>query len=199
MATATQTATPDAPTQSPAESACDEALLQLLESLPARLEPETLTAILELRDVGKASETIARSLRLEPVVVELELRREHERRAPGAPATAQAPLPAQASLHARSAPVSLLSAREMNRLARGTHIPNCQLRTLVEGAIAVNPGLTLNAVLRAAGFTDNSHGRRVLGYAAHHGCPRPPATIRPGYAARIARAICRDPVEVEGL
>jgi hypothetical protein len=194
MAPATQTATPDAPT-SPAESARDEALLQLLERLPARLEPETLTGILRLHDAGKDSETIARSLRLEPVIVELELRREHERRA-GVPG---APVATQASVHARSEAVSLLSAREMNRLARGTHIPNCQLRALVDSSLRVNPDLTLNAVLRAAGFTDNSHGRRVLGYAPHHGCPRPPATIRPGYAARIARAICRDPVEVEGL
>ncbi len=195
MPSATHPATPAAPTQSPAECARDEARLQLLESLPARLEPETLTAILELHELGKSSKTIARSLQLEPIVVELELRREHERRAslPGAPVTAQA------SPRSHSDPVSLLSAREMNRLARGTHIPNCQLRTLVEGALAVNPDLTLNAVLRAAGFTDNSHGRRLLGYAPHHGCPRPPATIRPGYAARLARAIRRDPVEVEGL
>ena len=195
MASATQTATPASHPDTPAERARDEAVLQLLESLPVRLEPETLTVILELHDAGKSAKTIARSVQLEPVIVELELRREHERRA-SAP---EAPAAAQASPSSRSDPVSLLSAREMNRLARGTHIPNCQLRTLVEGTIALNPGLTLNAVLRAAGFTDNSHGRRVLGYAAHHGCPRPPTTIRPGYAARIARAIRRDPVEVEGL
>lgn len=195
MASATQTGIPATPIESPAEHAHNEAVLQLLESLPARLEPETLTAILELHDTGTCSGTIARSLQLEPIIVDLELRREHERRAgtPGAPATAQA------SSGPRPDPVSLLSAREMNRLARGTHIPNCQLRTLVERALALNPDLTLNAVLRAAGFTDNSHGRRLLGYAPHHGCPRPPATIRLGDAARIAEAIRRDPAEVEGL
>jgi hypothetical protein len=175
------------------DAAHEQARRELLDSLPARLEPEALAAILELDDAGCSEQTVARRLHLEPVVVALELQRERERRA----RAALTPTPTPPS--PRSDPVALLSAREMNRLARGTHIPNCQLRTLVEGALRLNPGLTLNSVLRAAGFSDNSHGRRVLGYAAHHGCLRPPATIRPGYAARIARAIRRDPREVEGL
>jgi hypothetical protein len=196
MASATDTATPAA--ESPPAQAQDDARRQLLESLPVRLEPDALTAIRELHAAEKSSKTIARRLHLDPIVVELELRREHERRA-GANANPPGPANPQAPPSPPSEPVSLLSGREMNRLARGTHIPNCQLRALVDSSLRVNPDLTLNAVLRAAGFTDNSHGRRVLGYAANHGCPRPPATIRPGYAARIARAIRRDPVEVEGL
>jgi hypothetical protein len=156
-----------------------------------RLEPGKLGSVIELHDAGKGIRTIARLLHIEAIVVELEVQRELERRAsdtssPGA----QTPRP--------EAP-ALLSAREMNRLARGTHIPNRQLRALVDAAIRLNPGLTLNSVLRSAGFSDNSQGRRVLGYVPHSGCPRPSETIRPSYAARVARAIRRAPVEVVGL
>jgi hypothetical protein len=192
MASVADTNMPARPTPSLAERAHDEARIQLLASLPVRLEPGKLASIVELHDAGKTILTIARRMHMEPIVVELEVQREDERRASetSSPGTQRSPYP--------EAP-ALLSAREMNRLARGTHIPNRQLRALVDSAIRFNPGLTLNSVLRSAGFSDNSQGRRVLGYVAHSGCARPSETIRPSYAARIARAICRAPVEVVGL
>jgi hypothetical protein len=166
--------------------------MQLLASLPVRLEPAKVANIVELHEAGKTILTIARRMHMEPAVIELEVQRELERRASGtSPPGAQTP--------PRPEALALLTAREMNRLARGTHIPNRQLRALVDTAIRLNPGLTLNSVLRSAGFSDNSQGRRVLGYVPHSGCPRPSETIKPSYAARVARAIRRAPVEVVGL
>jgi hypothetical protein len=192
MASVADTNMPTRPTPSPAERARDEARLQLLASLPVRLEPGKLGSVIALHDAGKNIRTIARLIHIDAIVVELEVQRELERRASGT-----SPPGAQTSPRPES--FALLTAREMNRLARGTHIPNRQLRALVDSAIRLNPGLTLNSVLRSAGFSDNSQGRRVLGYAAHSGCPRPSETIRPSYAARVARAIRRAPVEVVGL
>ena len=192
MASVADTNMPARPTPSPAERAHDEARMQLLASLPVRLEPAKVANIVELHEAGKTILTIARRMHMEPAVIELEVQRELERRASGtSPPGAQTP--------PRPEALALLTAREMNRLARGTHIPNRQLRALVDSAIRFNPGLTLNSVLRSAGFSDNSQGRRVLGYVPHSGCPRPSETIRPSYAARIARAIRRAPVEVVGL
>ena len=192
MASVADTNMPALHAPRPATRAHDEARLQLLASLPVRLEPGKLGSVIELHDSGKSIRTIARLLHIEAIVVELEVQRELERRASGASRPgAQTP--------SRPESLALLTAREMNRLARGTHIPNRQLRALVDSAIRLNPGLTLNSVLRSAGFSDNSQGRRVLGYAAHSGCPRPSETIRPSYAARVTRAIRRAPVEVVGL
>lgn len=192
MASVADTNMPARPTPSPAERAHDEARMQLLASLPVRLEPAKVANIVELHEAGKTILTIARRMHMEPAVIELEVQRELERRASGtSPPGAQTP--------PRPEALALLTAREMNRLARGTHIPNRQLRALVDSAIRFNPGLTLNSVLRSAGFSDNSQGRRVLGYVPHSGCPRPSETIRPSYAARVARAIRRAPVEVVGL
>jgi len=192
MASVAETNMPARPTPSPAERAHDEARLQLLASLPVQLEPGKLGSVIELHDAGKSIRTIARLIHVDAIVVELEVQRELERRASGISRPGAQTPPRPESL-------ALLTAREMNRLARGTHIPNRQLRALVDSAIRLNPGLTLNSVLRSAGFLDNSQGRRVLGYVAHSGCPRPSETIRPSYAARIARAIRRAPVEVAGL
>ena len=192
MASLADTNMPARPTPSPAERAHDEARMQLLASLPVRLEPAKVANIVELHDAGKGIPTIARLLHIDTIVVELEVKRELERRANAASSPGAQTPPCPESL-------ALLTAREMNRLARGTHIPSRQLRALVDTAIRLNPGLTLNSVLRSAGFSDNSQGRRVLGYVAHSGCPRPSETIRPSYAARIARAIRRAPVEVVGL
>jgi hypothetical protein len=183
---------PARPTPSPATRAHEEARLQLLASLPVRLEPGKLGSVIELHDAGKGIRTIARLIHIDAIVVELEVQRELQRRESGT-----SPPGAQTSPRPES--FATLTAREMNRLARGTHIPNRQLRALVDSAIRLNPGLTLNSVLRSAGFSDNSQGRRVLGYVPHSGCPRPSETIRPSYAARIARAIRRAPVEVVGL
>lgn len=192
MASVADTNLPARPTPSPAQRAHHEARVQLLASLPVRLEPTKLACVIELHQAGKTILTIARRTHMEPAVIELEVQRDHQRRASetASPGAQKSPRP--------EAP-ALLSAREMNRLARGTHIPNRQLRALVDSAIRFNPGLTLNSVLRSAGFSDNSQGRRVLGYVAHSGCARPSETIRPSYAARIARAIRRAPVEVVGL
>jgi hypothetical protein len=192
MASVAENNMPARPTPSPEARAYEEARLQLLASLPVRLEPGKLASVIELNDAGKGIRTIARLIHIDAIVVELEVQRELERRASGISRPGAQTPPGPESL-------ALLTAREMNRLARGTHIPNRQLRGLVDSAIRFNPGLTLNSVLRSAGFSDNSQGRRVLGYVAHSGCARPSETIRPSYAARIARAIRRAPVEVVGL
>jgi hypothetical protein len=192
MASVAENNMPARPTPSPATRAHEEARLQLLASLPVRLEPGKLGSVIELHDAGKGIQTIARLIHIDAIVVELEVQRELERRASATSRHGAQTPPRPESL-------ALLTAREMNRLARGTHIPSRQLRAFVDSAIRFNPGLTLNSVLRSAGFSDNSQGRRVLGYVAHSGCARPSETIRPSYAARIARAIRRAPVEVVGL
>lgn len=128
MASVADTNMPALHAPSPATRAHDEARLQLLASLPVRLEPGKLGSVIELHDAGKSIRTIARLLHIEAIVVELEVQRELERRASGAsPPGAQTP--------PRPESLALLTAREMNRLARGTHIPNRQLRALVDSAI----------------------------------------------------------------
>jgi hypothetical protein len=149
------------------------ARLEMLEGLPARVQLDVHAQILELGSCGASIATIARQLGLDSLVVEVELRRDSE--------------------------ISFLTKREMNRLARGTHIPNRPLRELIGQAVAQSTDLSVNAVIHVAGFLDNSQGRRVLGYAAHADCPRTAQTIRVDYAIRFARALGSAPVEVAGL
>ncbi len=151
----------------------DAARLTRLALLPVRLELGKLARVIALHEAGKSIAAIARQTRLDPVVVALELQRAPD--------------------------YALLSTREMNSLARDTHIPNRQLRDLIEHEIQRTPGLTLNAILQAAGVSDNSHGRRMLGYAPHSCSARPAQTIEVAYAERITDALGIAHVEVEGL
>ena len=156
------------------QKTCDrQARVEMLKSLPARVELDTYQQIIERARHAESAEAIAKRLGLEPLIVESELERDEG--------------------------LSFLTKREMNRLARGTHVPNQPLRELIAKAVSQCPDLSVGAVIRAAGFVDNSQGRRVLGYAAHADCARPPQTIRIDYAVRIARALGRAPVEVAGL
>jgi hypothetical protein len=173
-------------------SHADVARLEMLASLPAHLEPQASKQLLELHSEGYSTCTIARRLCLDRIVVEMEVSRQDTGESdPGV----QPGMPVGES-------VALLTRREMNRLAKGGHIPNVQLRGLVAIALARDPFLTLNAVLRGAGFT-NSQGRRALGYAPHPSrsgvTGRPCQTVAVNSAARIARALGRAPSEVAGL
>jgi hypothetical protein len=92
-----------------------------------------------------------------------------------------------------------LDRRDMNRLARGTHIPNVQLRQLIDGMLAAERDLTISGLLSLAGYESSSHGRRQLGYMRGSGTSRCAQTIRPENAARIVRALGLEPREVVGL
>ncbi|HEV3071857.1 MAG TPA: hypothetical protein VGY76_10590 [Solirubrobacteraceae bacterium] len=173
-------------------SHADVARLELLASLPAHLEPQASKELFELHSEGCSTSAIARRLCLDRIVVEMEVSRQDTGESdPGV----RSGIPVGES-------VALLTRREMNRLAKGGHIPNVQLRGLVAIALARDPLLTLNAVLRGAGFT-NSQGRRALGYAPHPRrsgvTGRPCQTVAVNTAARIARALGRAPSEVAGL
>ena len=59
----------------------EQARVEHLESLPARLEPEALAQVMDLHEQGKTPRTIGGRLSLHPLVVSIEVRRELERRA----------------------------------------------------------------------------------------------------------------------
>jgi hypothetical protein len=171
--------------------------MELLESLPVRLEAIALADIIRLTEEGKTARSIAWRLSLDPLVVTLETRRHNERRAH---ARAKRRLTGeQKAARKAEAGMPRLERFEMNRLARGTHIPNQPLRELIAAVQNTNPELTLNALLTAAGYESSSEGRRLLGYMRVSGSPRYGQTISPEHAARVVRALGRDPREVAGL
>ena len=170
------------------------ARMELLQALPVRLQQSDLDAILALSEQDKTSRSISWRLSLDPLVVELELLRHQERQALQRPLTEEQQQTADAE-----AVMPRLDRVEMNRLARGTHIPNVQLRQMIAATLASRPGLSVHAVLRIVGYKSTSHGRRQLGYMRHSGSARVPQTIRPADAARVVRALGQDPVDVVGL
>jgi hypothetical protein len=175
----------------------DQARLELLESLPVRLERAALAKVMALHDDGKADRTIGWKLSLDPLIVTLEVRREDERRARE---TATSPIACAATeVEEADHGLARLTRFEMNRMARGTHIPNQPIRALIAGALKSNPDLTVTAILTAAGYKSTSQGRRLLGYMRNAGSDHYGQTIRAGDAARVVRAMGRDPVEVVGL
>jgi|NGEPerStandDraft_6_1074524.scaffolds.fasta_scaffold39483_3 hypothetical protein len=172
----------------------EQARAELLESLPARLEPSALAAVMELHDQGKPSKTIGGLLTLDPLVVWIEVRRELTRREQH-----QREHGAADTREAGKERLALLTRREMNRLAKGSHIPNEQLRAIVDRALRCRPGLKLTAVLREAGIKDSSHGKRLLGYMPYSGSARPSETIPLEHATHLVRALGCSPVDVAGL
>lgn len=155
----------------------DQELLEHLESLQVRLEPVVLAAVMALHDNGQTAEQIATVVKLHPVVVRLEVRRELERR--------------------NETPA--LTAEEWNSLAAGTHVPSKQLREMIDTAVRYRDGFSRTSVLHDAGIKDSSHGLRLLGYKPWPGQTRKRQTIACEYATGIANALDRAPVEVQGL
>jgi len=168
--------------------------LELLDALPVRLADSDLEKIRLLAAQGKTAKSIGWRVSLDPLIVELELRRASERDAMPHPFTA-------AQQHAADLEAALqrLDRRDMNRLARGTHIPNVQLRQLIDGMVASEEDLTVTAVITRAGYRSTSHGRRQLGYMGAAGTKRFAQTIRPHDAARVVRSLGVEPREVVGL
>jgi hypothetical protein len=171
-----------------------DARMELLEALPVRLQDSDLDTIRELADRGKNAKSISWRVSLDPLIVELELRRARERDSMPRPLTAEQHQAAEAE-----AALQRLDRRDMNRLAKGTHIPNVQLRHLIDGQVAGDQDLTVTGVLTRAGYRSTSHGRRQLGYMRGAGSQRFAQTIRPHDAARIVRALGLEPREVVGL
>jgi hypothetical protein len=171
-----------------------DARMELLEALPVRLRESDLETIRELADAGKTARSIGWRVSLDPLIIEVELRRVRERDSMPRPLTAeqQQAVDAEASLQR-------LDRRDMNRLAKGTHIPNVQLRQLIDRRVACEEDLTVTAVLTRAGYKCSSHGRRQLGYMRGAGSQRFAQTIRPDDAARVVRALGLEPLEVVGL
>jgi hypothetical protein len=157
-----------------------QARLELLESLPARLNGDDLQAVITLRGDGKSPRTIARRLTLDELVVRIELTRHDD----GVDAGEE---------------VARITRREWNRLASGTHVPNLPLRLLVQSAVTRRPGTTARDILRLAGIRDCTHGDRLLGERPYPKASRPSQTIRCEQAAKLARAAGRAPHEVPGL
>ncbi len=155
----------------------DQELLERLESLQVRLEPVVLAAVMALHDRGETAEQIAGVVRLHPVVVRLEVRRELERRME----------------------VPALTAAEWNGLADGTYVPSKQLREMIDEAVRFRKGSSRTSVMHDAGINDSCYGHRLLGYKPWPGQTRKRETIACGYAARVANALGRAPVEVQGL
>jgi hypothetical protein len=175
----------------------DQARLELLESLPVRLETSAIAEMMVLAEEGKTARSIGLRLSLDPLVVALEARRESERRARKGTKRRMSDQETAAVIAEGEMP--RLTRFEMNRLARGTHIPNQPIRDLIATVQQTDPDLTVNAVITRAGYNCTTHGRRLLGYmrnahSGHYG-----QTIRPGDAARVVRALGRSPVEVLGL
>lgn len=168
----------------------DTARMELLESLPVRLQQTDFDAVLSLSENGKTPKSIGWRLSLDTLVIELELSRHALQR----PLTRE-----QQQLADEEAAMPRLDRLEMNRLARGTHVPNVQLRQMIADALDCNPDLSVHAILCNAGYKSTSHGRRQLGYMHGSGTPRFTQTIRPDDAARLVRALGREPVEVVGL
>jgi hypothetical protein len=192
----TLTLTPTAARPTPGTWESDEqqqARLELLDALPVRLADSDLEKIRSLAAEGKKAKSIGWRVSLDQLVVELELRRANERDAMPHPFTA-----VQQQEADREDALQRLDRRDMNRLARGTHIPNVQLRQLIDGLVAVED-LTVTAVITRAGYKSTSHGRRQLGYMGAAGTRRFAQTIRPDDAARIVRSLGVEPREVVGL
>ena len=87
----------------------------------------------------------------------------------------------------------------MNRLAKGSYIPNKPIRAIVDRAVARRPGMKVSAVLREFGIEDVTHAKRLLGYSPYSGTDRPAATISVEHATRLLDAFGHDPVDVAGL
>jgi hypothetical protein len=179
---------------SPAEQARTEVRLEALDSLPVRLETAALDAAVNLAQEGKTVKTIASCLSLEHVVVLLELTRERERRLMPQPLTASQQKRADAELA-----LPRLSCMEMNRVARGTHVPNHTLRDMVERTLRANPGLRIERILNDARYNSSTQGKRHLGLKRNSGRATLTQTIRLAPAVRIAEALKLDPHEVAGL
>ena len=112
------------------------------------------------------------------------------------------PQPLTASQHEEAeAALALprLSCMEMNRVARGTHVPNHTFREMVERTLRANPGLRIERILNDARYASSTQGKRHLGFKRHSGSPTLTQTIRREPAMRIAEALKCDPHEVAGL
>lgn len=195
--TLTLTTSPAAARSTPGTWESDEqrqARLELLEALPVRLAESDLEKIRSLAAQEKTPKTIGWQVGLDPLVVEIELRRASERDAMAHPFTA-----VQQQQADSEAALQRLDRRDMNRLARGTHIPNVQLRQMIDRLVAAEEDLTVTAVITRAGYKSTSHGRRQLGYMRGAGTSRFAQTIRPTDAARIVDALGVAPREVAGL
>jgi hypothetical protein len=194
----TPTFTPTAAHVNPGTWGSDEqqhhARMELLEALPVRLADSALEKIRLLAAQGKNPRTIGWRMTIDPLIVELELRRANERDAIPRPFTAE-----QQQAAEEEAALQRLDKRDMNRLARGTHIPNVQLRALIDGMVACDATLTRTGLLTRAGYASSSHGSRQLGYMPGAGSSRFAQTIRPVDAARVVRALGVEPREVVGL
>jgi hypothetical protein len=178
----TQTVYPSKTMGEASERALSEAqevqeLMERLEGFRVRLEPGVLASVMALHDSGESAQGISDAMGLHPVVVELEVRRELQRRkdVPG------------------------LSVREWNALAAGTHVPSKQLRDMIDTAVRCRDGYSRTLVMRDAGITDSSHGHRLLGFKCYSEEQRPRETVTRHHAAAIARALSLAPVEVNGL
>jgi hypothetical protein len=170
------------------------ARMELLETLPLRLQTSDLDVMLQLAAEGKTSRSIAWRISLDTLVVDLEVQRHRERQALQYPLTRE-----QTQRVAEEDALPRVDRREMNRLARGTHIPNLQVRQMITAALEADADLSVTTILRNAGYKDTSHGRRQLGFMRISGADRVTQTIRPEDAARVVRALGEDPVDVAGL
>ncbi len=208
------TFTPTRPV-SPAPLLCEETLdaaeqarVEHLESLPARLEPEALAMVMDLYEQGKPPRRIGGRLSLHPLVVSIEVRRELQRRGEQQQAAAEEHLHEDVLEQTPGASCggsseeelpALLSRLEMNRLAKGSYIPNKPIRAIVDRALARHPGMKVSTVLRECGVQDVTHAKRLLGYSPYSGAHRPAATISVEHAIRLLDALGHDPVDVAGL
>lgn len=152
-------------------------LMERLERFPVRLEPGVLATIMELHDRGESTVAISTTAGLHPLVVILEVRRELDRR--------------------RRTPA--LTVKEWNGLAAGTHVPNKQLRDMIDLATLDRPCLNRTSIIRDADIKDDSQGHRLLGYRPYAGYTRCKETITCEHAERVALALDRAPAEVIGL
>jgi hypothetical protein len=178
----TQTAYPSKTMGEASESALSEEqeaqeLMERLEGFKVRLEPGVLASVMALHDSGESAQGISDAVGLHPVVVELEVRRELQRRKD----------------------VPRLSVREWNALAAGTHVPSKQLRDMIDTAVRCRDGYSRTLVMRDADIADSSHGHRLLGFKCYSDEQRPRETVTRHHAAAIARALSLAPVEVNGL
>jgi len=186
----TQTLTPHPDRVDDAIDGADEqqtARLELLEALPVRLAASDLEKMRLLAAEGKTSRAV------DPLIVQIEIRRAREREAIPRPFTA-----AQQQAADEEAALQRLGALDMNRLAKGTHVPNVQLRQMMDGIVA-RDDVSRTALLTRAGYKSSSHGNRQLGYMRASGSSRRAQTIRLADAARVARALGVEPREVVGL
>jgi hypothetical protein len=156
--------------------------LEFLDRLPVCLEPTDLDRVRELHRLGKTSRAIGNLVRLDRLVVVLELAR-----------VARGVADEQLAESAR------VTRREWNRLAKGTYVPVAPIRAMLASAIRCRPGLTARAVLKQANVPDFAHAERLLGLAPYPGGKRPSQIIASDRAVLIVRAIGRAPAEVPGL